>query len=214
MNLVIGLTGGIGSGKSTVADLFAECGVSVVDTDIIAHELTAHQGAAMPAIEAAFGTSVIGADGSLDRTAMRRLAFSDPHAKKILEAILHPMIRSESSMRCRRPGQTHTPYTLLVVPLLIESGSYRDQVNRVLVVDCYEEIQIARVMARSGLSSTEVRDIMATQLSRTKRLAAADDIVTNNNGLEELPSQIGVLHQRYLALAKQAPDENKANANC
>ena len=200
MSFVIGLTGGIGSGKTTVANLFAELGAAVVDTDAIAHELTGPQGLAMRDIADAFGASVLRSDGSLDRAAMRQLCFSDPTARKRLESILHPMIRSESAARCERAD--YAPYVLLVVPLLIESGAYRERINRLLVVDCDEEQQVSRVMERSGLTAREVRDIMATQASRAERLAAADDIVTNGASRDELQAQILTLHQRYVELAR------------
>jgi dephospho-CoA kinase len=199
MSFIVGLTGGIGSGKSTAADLFASLGVAVVDTDVIAHELTSAQGAAMTEIGAVFGESLRLADGGLDRAAMRRLVFSDPSAKRRLEAILHPMIRRESQVRCL--SATESPYVVLVVPLLIESGVYRQHVDRVLVVDCDETVQIARVMARSGLSREEVRAVMATQASRDERLAKADDVVSNSADRENLSAQIVALHQRYLELA-------------
>ncbi|WP_153111755.1 dephospho-CoA kinase [Propionivibrio limicola] len=197
--LIIGLTGGIGSGKSTAADLFAMLGAKVVDTDGIAHELTAAGGAAMPEIIRTFGAGIAQADGSLDRAAMRRLCFSDPGAKRQLEAILHPMIRRESAARCQ--AADNAPYVLLVVPLLVESGAYRAQTDRTVVVDCEESVQIERVMARSGLSADEVRAIMATQATRADRLAAADDVLTNNDGKAALQAQVERLHQRYLALA-------------
>lgn len=207
MNFVVGLTGGIGSGKSTVAEFFAAQGALLVDTDQIAHQLTGPQGAAMPAIRSAFGESVLAADGSLDRGGMRRLVFSDPSAKARLEAILHPLIRAESAARCA--AATDAPYVLLVVPLLVESGDYRQRVDRILVVDCDEAVQIARVVARSGLTENEVRAIMATQASRSERLAAADDLLVNNDGREALQQQIEILHRRYLALAS-----GKLNADC
>ncbi len=200
MSFIIGLTGGIGSGKTTVANLFAELGAAVVDTDAIAHELTGPQGAAMPEISDAFGASVLRPDGGLDRAAMRRLCFCDPAARKRLESILHPMIRSESAERCERAD--YAPYVLLVVPLLIESGAYRGRINRLLVVDCDEEQQVSRVMERSGLAADEVRKIMATQASRAERLAVADDVVTNGASREELQAQILTLHQRYVELAR------------
>lgn len=199
MTFVVGLTGGIGSGKSTVADLFMARGAAVVDTDVIAHELTGLQGAAMPAIVAAFGRGVQRDDGSLDRAAMRRICFADPSARKRLEAILHPMIRRESEARCRRAADA--PYVLMVVPLLVESPAFRVEVDRLLVVDCEESAQVARVMRRSGLSDAEVRSIMATQATRAERLAAADDVVSNNDGLESLDGQVAGLHRRYLELA-------------
>ena len=214
MKFIVGLTGGIGSGKSTAAEIFAALGVAVVDTDVIAHELTAKGGEALPAIAAAFGDSVLQADGQLDRAAMRRLAFSDPSAKARLEAILHPMIRRASEARCRAAADSASPYVLLVVPLLVESGALRNLVDRVLVVDCDETVQISRVMARSALSSDEVRAIMASQASRARRLAAADEVLTNNESREILSAQIGRLHPLYLELAEQKFKANKHDPDC
>lgn len=202
MSLIVGLTGGIGSGKSTVADRLAAFGAALVDTDVIAHQLTSAQGAAMGEIAAAFGPSVVRADGALDRAAMRRLVFSDPAAKERIEAILHPLIRRESEALCR--SAVAAPYVLLVVPLLVEaaaSESYRHRVDRILVVDCDEATQVSRVVARSGLSPAEVRAIMATQASRAERLAAADDVVFNGGELDDLNPQLVALHQRYIDLA-------------
>ena len=211
MNFVVGLTGGIGSGKSTVAELFAVLGVRVVDTDVIAHELTGSQGAAMPEIAAVFGDSVVLAGGGLDRAAMRRLVFSDPSARARLQDILHPMIRRQSEARCL--SASRAPYVLLVVPLLLESGGYRQRVDRILVVDCDEAVQISRVMTRSGLTEIEVRAIMATQASRAERLAAAEDVLENAQGLDNLRARIGALHQRYLELAGARLDANILNAD-
>ncbi len=214
MNFIVGLTGGIGSGKSTAAEIFATLGVAVVDTDVIAHELTAVDGAALPAIVAAFGSSVLRGDGTLDRAAMRRLAFADPSAKARLEGILHPLIRRASETRCRSAADSDSPYVLLVVPLLVESGAFRTVADRVLVVDCDEAVQISRVMARSALSADEARAIMATQASRAQRLAAADDVLTNNEGLANLSAQIALLHPLYRDLAARKFDANKLNADC
>ena len=211
MSFVVGLTGGIGSGKSTVAELFAVLGVLVVDTDVIAHELTGSQGAAMPEIAAVFGDSVVLAGGGLDRAAMRRLVFSDPSARARLQDILHPMIRCQSEARCL--SASGAPYVLLVVPLLLESGGYRQRVDRILVVDCDEAVQISRVMTRSGLNEIEVRAIMATQASRAERLAAADDVLENAQGLDNLRARIGALHRRYLELAGARLDANILNAD-
>jgi dephospho-CoA kinase len=198
MSFTVGLTGGIGSGKSTVAERFAELGVPLVDTDAIAHELTAARGAAIPAIVAAFGREILNADGALDRRRMRELVFADHDAKRRLEAILHPMIRGESTARCR--AASPAPYVMLVVPLLIEAADYRERVDRTLVVDCDESLQIARVMAR-GLGADAVRAIMATQASRAQRLAAADDVIRNDADLAALDEQILPLHRLYLSLA-------------
>lgn len=196
--IVIGLTGGIGSGKSTVADLFAARGAALVDTDQIAHELTAAGGHAMPAIAARFGPGVLRPDGGLDRPAMRRLAFSDPAAREQLEAILHPAIRDEADRRCQA---AQAPYILLVVPLLVESGHYRTRCQRILVVDCPESVQEARVMARSGLSRAEVRAIIAAQAPRAARLAIADDVIDNAGDPAALPPRIAELDTRYRGLA-------------
>lgn len=199
MTFIVGLTGGIGSGKSTVADLFALHGVRLVDTDVIAHELTGPQGPALAAIRQTFGEGVLQADEGLDRTAMRRLVFSDASAKALLEAILHPMIRHESMARCT--AAENAPYVLLSVPLLVESSGYREQLDRILVIDCAEALQIARVMARNGLRLAEVQAIMAVQASRSERRAAADDLLTNDGDIETLRVQVDMLHRRYLALA-------------
>jgi dephospho-CoA kinase len=194
----VGLTGGIGCGKSTVADLFAALGATIVDTDVIAHALTAPQGAAMPAIVAEFGPDFAQPDGALDRARMRTLVFSDATARARLEAILHPRIRAATEAA----GQAATgAYVIYVVPLLIESGSWRERVTRVLAIDCSEDTQVARVMQRSHLSADEVRAIMATQVTRARRLAEADDVVDNDAGLEALRTQVQALHERYLALS-------------
>jgi len=195
---VVGVTGGIGSGKSAAADLFAARGAAVIDTDAIAHALTKADGAAMPAIRAEFGETVISSDGALDRAAMRAMAFADPSARKRLEAILHPLIRDEGERQLAAAG---TPYAVLVVPLLIEAGDYRKRVNRIAVVDCAETTQIARVMSRSGLARPEIERILAAQATRAERLAAADDVIDNDGELAALAPQIERLHANYLALA-------------
>ena len=212
MSLVVGLTGGMGSGKSTAADAFAALGVTVVDTDAIAHELSSAQGGAIPEIVAAFGAGVLRPDGALDRTAMRRLVFSDRGAKGRLEAILHPMIRQESERRCR--NAVNSPYVVLVVPLLVENESYGQLVDRVLVIDCEESAQIARVVARSGLAEEEVRAIMAVQATRAERLAAANDVLVNDQGRETLRVRVADLHRRYLALVRGESGENALQASC
>jgi dephospho-CoA kinase len=199
MPFIVGLTGGIGSGKSAVATLFAELGAEVVDTDAIAHELTAPGGAAIEPISATFGDAVIAGDGALDRAAMRRRVFADAGARRHLEGILHPMIGAESARRC---ASSSAPYVVLVVPLLIETGAYRGRVQRLLVVDCREQTQIARVMTRSGLSADEVRAIMASQATRAQRLAAADDVIDNDGEFANLRPQVEQLHGLYLSLAR------------
>jgi dephospho-CoA kinase len=199
--LVVGLTGGIGSGKSAAADVFLRLGVPVVDVDVIAHELTGPGGAAMPQLQETFGDGVLASDGRLDRAAMRQLAFDDPAVRKRLEAVLHPLIRAESARRCARALAAGAPYLVLVVPLLVESGDYRQRVQRIAVVDCPDELRIARVIARSGLPRSQVEAILAAQATRQERLAAADDVIGNEGGLDELAAQVEQLHQRYLALA-------------
>ena len=204
MTYVVGLTGGIGSGKSTVADLVAAQGVAVVDADEIARELTAPGGAALPALQAEFaelGAAVIGPDGALDRASMRALAFANPAHKARLEAILHPLIRAECDARCAAAGDA--PYVLLVVPLLVESGAYADRIDRLLLVDCPEEQQILRVMARSGLARDEVLRIMAAQASRAQRLAAADDVLENVGTPADLGVPVARLHARYAEWAEK-----------
>jgi len=195
---VVGLTGGIGSGKSAAADRFGELGATLVDSDLIAHQLTGPGGAAMAAIEAAFGPDVVADDGALDRAAMRARVFEAPAERARLEAILHPMIRTESERQCRAATSA---YVVMVVPLLIESVDFRQRCARVVVVDCPEAIQIARVKARSGLDEAQVRAIMAAQSSRADRLAAADDVIDNSGDLDALYRQVDSLHARYLALA-------------
>ncbi|MGF6567956.1 dephospho-CoA kinase [Paraburkholderia sp. GAS333] len=196
---VVGLTGGIGSGKSTVADLFAAHGVPLVDTDLIAHRITAPRGLAMPQIAAEFGEAFVAPDGSLDRAQMRALVFSDEGARKRLEAITHPLIRAETE---REQHEAQGPYVIIVVPLLVESGSWKNRVNRVLTVDCSVETQIARVMNRNGFSREQVLAIIARQATREARLAAADDVIDNDNApLELLETQVEAQHRVYLSLA-------------
>jgi dephospho-CoA kinase len=197
--LLIGLTGGIGCGKSTVSDLFAARGASVVDTDRIAHALTAANGAAMPALLAEFGAGCASADGALDRARMRALVFAKPEAKARLEAILHPMIRAATVAEANLATGC---YVILAVPLLIESGSWRERVARVLVIDCPESVQIARVMARNGFAQVQVEAIMATQAPRRVRLAQADDVIDNSGDFAQLVPQIDRLHALYASLAE------------
>ncbi len=205
-DFVVGLTGGIGSGKSAAADCFAARGITVVDTDAIAHELTAVGGAAMPALLAEFGPEVAAPDGALDRACVRRLVFADPAARGRLEAILHPLIRTLSDKRCR---DALSAYVILAVPLLVESGTYRERCNRIVAVDCPETQQISRVMARSKLSEIEVRAIMAAQASREDRLAVADDVLDNGGDLHHLEIQVADLHRKYLRLSSQIVKANR-----
>lgn len=196
--LVIGLTGGIGCGKSAVAELFAEQGISIVDTDQIARQLTAAGEPALAAIASGFGAEFLLPDGELDRPRLRHLIFSSPEAKEKLEAILHPLIRKEVK---RRLALAQSPYAMVAVPLLLETGAYRDIAQRILVVDCSEAQQVERVVARNGLDEAEVHAIMAHQLSRQERLRQADDIVDNHGIQPALSPQVKRLHLRYLELA-------------
>lgn len=198
MAFAVGLTGGIGSGKTTVANLFAAQGAGLVDADEISRRLTAQAQPAVAEIARKFGAQFIAADGSLDRARMRNLVFADAAARKDLEAILHPLVRQETT---RQIVASTAPYVIVVVPLLIESGAYRGRMDRILVVDCAPEIQISRVIERSGLSRNEVLAIIATQASRRQRLNEADDVIHNDDGLEMLSAQVTPLHLRYLGLA-------------
>ena len=200
MPYIIGLTGGIGSGKSAVAQAFARRGVTIVDSDVIAHALTAPGGAAIPAIREAFGDAMIAPDGALERSQMRECAFSDSSAKQKLEAILHPLIGEES---LRQTAAARGPYVVQVVPLLVETGMGHERFNRILVVDCHESTQIERVGARSGMNADEVRRIMAAQASRESRLSRADDVLVNEGSLQDMDAKVELLHQRYLAQSRE-----------
>jgi dephospho-CoA kinase len=195
---VVGLTGGIGSGKSAVAETFAALGVPITDTDRLAHTLTAPGAPGCTAILAAFGPSLFGPDGRLDRQALRQRAFANADDRQRLEALLHPLIAAEAG---REIASWTAPYGLLVVPLLLERGGLRSLVNRILVVDCPEDEQVRRAMARSGMAEREVRAIMATQLPRAHRLAAADDVIDNGGARECLAPAVANLDQRYRELA-------------
>ena len=199
MKPVVGLTGGIGSGKSAAAEEFGRLGATVVDTDAIAHELTQAGGAAMPEVRRQFGGGYVDASGAMDRAKMRALAFRDPAARKKLEQLLHPLIRAESD---RRIAAASSAYVVHVVPLLVESRDYRQRVSRVLVVDCPEDVQIARVRQRSSLPEEEIRRILDSQASRAERLAAADDVIDNSGSLDALHKQVRELHAKYLELAR------------
>lgn len=201
MAYVVGLTGGIGSGKSAVADAFAAIGAEIVDTDALAHRLSALGERGLFAIRAAFGDGVLAPNGELDRAALRKRVFSNPADRERLEAVLHPLIRAEAEREIRG---WRGAYGIVVVPLLIERGGLSSIIDRVLVVDCSEHEQIRRVVARSGLDADEVRAIMATQTSRAERLAAADDIIDNSGPLTALEPQVRALDRRYRELAALA----------
>lgn len=195
----LGLTGGIGSGKTKVADMLAEFGATVIDTDAIAHALTASGGQAISPIQAAFGDGAITSAGTLDRDYMRKLVFEDPSQRKRLESILHPLIALEVE---RQAKQATGCYVVFVVPLLVESGRWADRVDRVCVVDCEPQTQIERVQARSGLAPERIEQIMNAQASREQRLARADDVIDNGAhiSLGELKAQVLGLHQRWCNL--------------
>ena len=199
MKPVIGLTGGIGSGKSTVAGILAGLGATIVDTDEIARGLTAAGGAAMERVRAEFGSAYLGVDGSLDRAAMRALAFRDPAARARLEAILHPAIRASADAGL---AAAEGPYAIVMVPLLYETRGYLDRVARVLVVDCPEAVQARRTAARSGLADDEVRAIMAAQWPRWRRLQMADDVVWNGADPAALAPQCARLHAVYAGIGR------------
>jgi len=175
----LGLTGGIGSGKSTVAGLLAARGATVVDADALSRATTAPGGAAMPAIAAAFGPEFVAADGALDRERMRALVFQDPGARHRLEAIVHPLVRDATHAAAERAREAGARLVVFDIPLLVESGGWKDRVDRVLVVDCEVETQVARVLSRSGLDEATVRRIVASQASREQRRAAADFVLLN-----------------------------------
>jgi len=195
---VVGLTGGIGSGKSEVARAFAQLGVDIADTDALAHRLSAPGQPGFEAIHAVFGDAVRLPSGELDRAALRRLAFADPAVRARLESVLHPLIGAEAR---REMEHWRGPYGIVVVPLLLERGGLHSIVDRILVVDCPEDEQVRRVVARSGLTVPEVRAIMATQLDRTARLAQADDVVDNSGPAHAIASQVTELDRRYRQLA-------------
>ncbi|MBQ4682782.1 dephospho-CoA kinase [Aeromonas dhakensis] len=197
---VVAITGGIGSGKTTVANQFAELGIEVVDADIIAREVVEPGTPALAAIAAHFGADVIAPDGRLDRRQLRERVFTDPQAKGWLNALLHPLIRSEMQRQC---AAARSPYCLLVVPLLVENR-LTAMANRVLVIDVDEATQIERTCRRDGVSREQAEAILAAQASRTERLAAADDVLDNQNGTPEaIKSRIFALHETYLAFASQ-----------
>ena len=198
--LLIGLTGGIGSGKSTVADLFANLGAGVVDTDLLARELTEPGTPTLAQIVSELGGEVLNPDGSLNRGRLRQRVFADPAARSGLEALLHPPIRD---LMLERAARLQAPYVILVIPLLFETGQ-ESLVDRVLAVDCPEPTQVERVRQRSRLPEAEIARIMASQVPRGERLARADDVIDNRGDPDALPPQVERLHRSYLALAASA----------
>lgn len=205
----VGLTGGIGCGKSTVAALFKECGVLVIDSDVISHQMTQSGGIAIAAIRATFGGDYIDANGALDRVLMRQLIFADHAAKLKLEAILHPLIRAQMLAQVDNANinsRLASPYLLLVIPLLFETLSYHELVHRTLVVDCAETTQVARTIERSGLDEQAVRAIMASQITRAERLRLADEIIQNDGNLDALRQQVRQLHLDYKTISQALID--------
>lgn len=194
---VVGLTGGIGSGKTTVAGLFAARGATVVDTDEISRALTAPGGAALERLRALFEARYFRADGAVDRDAMRALVFEDPRARERLESVLHPAIRAATDQAL---AQARGPYAMLVVPLLFETRGYAGRVSRTLVVDCSEELQVERAMRRSSLGEAAVRAVMAAQWPRWRRLQMADDVVWNGGPEAALSPQCELLHGIYCTI--------------
>lgn len=199
MTLHIGLTGGIGSGKSTVAKLFSEEGVLIIDTDAIAHKLCAHNGIAIPFIIKEFGTSFITQKGSMNRDKMRQLIFSDPVQKTKLEKILHPLIFEVAQIEAQN---AQASYIIFVIPLLLESIQWKDYIHRILVVDCPLETQIQRTMERSHLSKKEVLAIIHSQSSRQTRLESAHDIINNDKSIADLVQQVKKLHTFYCTITE------------
>lgn len=196
--LTIGVTGGLGVGKTTVSRIFAQLGVPVIDTDEISRELTAVGGAALPALRKSFGGEVFTQDGRLDRPALRGRILADDDARQRLEDILHPLIRAEAA---RRLADVQAPYVLVVVPLLVETGAYDKLLDRVLVVDCSEATQLQRALARGGWSEAEIRAMLAKQASRLDRLARADDVLDTDCDLSELSARVSAMDEKYRRLS-------------
>lgn len=202
--LVVGLTGGIGCGKSEAARQFAKLGVPIVDVDVIARQLTSAGHPVLKEIINVFGNEYLGADGNLNRAAVRKKIFSDMAARKDLEGLIHPAIYDQSIVEikynCEAENPT-APYQILAISLLFENQRYKDVISRSLVMDCDEALQVTRTMKRSGLSEEEVRAVMAAQVSRTCRIKLADDLIENNGTLEELSEKIAEMHKKYIQLA-------------
>jgi dephospho-CoA kinase len=199
MKLIIGLTGGIGSGKSTAAEMFAKLGVDIIDTDAIAHQLTAAGQPALTTIGKLFGKGIMTSDGTLDRIKLRDLVFNDAVARKRLEEFLHPLIREQVITALTQP--TSSPYSMVVVPLLFETNAYQHIIHRSLVIDCPEQLQLQRALTRGTINEAAVRAVMAAQYPRQQRLANADDVIVNDGGYEKLKEKVEEMHEKYLSLA-------------
>lgn len=198
MSLIVGLTGGIGCGKSMASKLFSELNIKVIDTDLISQQFTQSGGLAIDLIREKFGQNFITADGALDRNKMRNLVFSDNDARLELEKILHPLILKETQLQIE---QAHSPYIIIVIPLLFEKNAFLNLVQRTLVIDCDEQQQLIRTMTRSQLSEQQVSAIMTTQVSRKTRLHSADDIIMNDQDINYLKSQVLQLHHKYISFS-------------
>ena len=205
--LVVGLTGGIASGKTVVSDAFAQRGVPIIDTDILARELVAPGQPALSEIIALFGAECVDEAGQLKRRYLREKIFAEPLLRQQLEAILHPRIRALTRTRL---ATLNAVYCIVVIPLLVETGM-TDFLDRILVVDIPEAVQLSRVMARDNISETQARHVLAAQASRTERLAFADDLIDNSGDLESLNGQVAVLHQNYLKLANSCCQQSAKN---
>ncbi|MGF1680692.1 dephospho-CoA kinase [Photobacterium minamisatsumaniensis] len=201
MTIVIGLTGGIGSGKTTVANLFADYSIDIIDADVVAREVVAPGSAGLQAIEEKLGSDILLTDGNLDRSKLRAAIFSDDNLKHWLNELLHPMIRQKMQADIK---QTTSPYCLLVIPLMVENN-LQTMANRLLVVDVDEDTQIARTTQRDGVDIEQVKSILASQASRQERLAVADDVISNNGDSASLDEQVLALHQQYLAMSQSSP---------
>jgi dephospho-CoA kinase len=205
---LIGLTGGIGSGKTAVSDLLRGLGAGVIDTDLISHDLTAPGGKAIELIARAFGAEFIDPQGALNRPKMRALVFSDPKARQALEQIIHPLIQQETVKQAFELANLGFHYLVFVVPLLIESGSWIKLIDRLVVVDCSEENQIKRVMRRSNMLRSEVENILTAQATREIRLATANVVIDNQGSLEDLKLAVLNLHQEFLKIHKEPPSSS------
>ncbi len=194
---VVGLTGGIGSGKTAVANLFSRQGIEIIDADEISRTLVKTGSPVLEAIIKHFGSSITDAEGNLDRKQLRELVFADNAEKEWLENLLHPLVRQEIE---RQVAASSSQYVIIVVPLLLESGNYSD-VDRILVIDVPEDVQLERIKKRDGSSETLARSIMDAQMKREKRLESADDVISNNSGMDSLEKQVKNLHHQYLQLS-------------
>jgi len=199
---LIGLTGGIGSGKTTVSDLLKSLGAGIIDTDLIARQITAPGGIAIPLIEKEFGPGYLDPSGALNRPKMRTLVFEHPEARKRLENITHPLIRQETIKEALKSAKSGVPYLVFVVPLLIESANWQGLLDHIAVVDCPEETQIDRVMQRSKLNRAEVLQILRAQAKRQDRIAQADTVLHNHGNLESLSAEVHDLHQKIMGIRK------------